>query len=490
MSIEGRGDRTERVYRELRDAVLDGRLRRGERLPATRELAASLGVSRSTVSTAYERLTAEGYLVARVGSGTYVAMPASTPSRAPRRSAPSGTAARGAALPAPAWRDLADPLWSEPHPIAYDFSVGSPDPALFPADAWRRSVMAALRGPALRSAHYADPAGPERLRAGIARHLGLARSVAATAADVVVTSGAQQAFDLLGRTLLRPGDTVIVEDPGYPPVRQLFEQLGARVVPVPVDQEGLRVDLLPPARMVYVTPSHQFPLGGVLPLERRAALLEWAAREDAVVIEDDYDSEYRFGARALDPLQRLDADGRVVYVGTFSKTMLPGLRLGFVVAPPSLVPALRSAKRLTDWHNDVVTQAAMASLLDSGAFASHVRRARRVYEERHALIGREAGRLLAGRLDVVPSAAGLHLALRPADGVPFDSARVAAAAAVAGVAVQALPRFAVTGGWEGLLLGFGAIAAADIPDGVRLLAEAAARAHAGEPAASAGGERE
>ncbi|MGH1523285.1 PLP-dependent aminotransferase family protein [Leifsonia sp. L25] len=471
MSFEGRGDRTERVYRALRDAVLDGRLRRGERLPATRELAASLGVSRSTVSTAYERLTAEGYLVARVGSGTFVALPAATGERPARRPA--------AAQPAPLWRDLADPLWAEPHPIAYDFGVGSPDPTLFPADVWRRSVTAALRGPALRTAHYADPAGPERLRAGIARHLGLARSVEAAAADVVVTSGAQQAFDLLGRTLLSPGDTVAVEDPGYPPVRQLFEQLGARVVPVPVDDHGLRVDLLPPARLVYVTPSHQFPLGGVLPLERRTELLEWAARHDAVVVEDDYDSEYRFGARSLDPLQRLDADGRVVYVGTFSKTMLPGLRLGFVVAPQTLVPALRSAKRLTDWHNDVVTQAAMASLLDSGAFAAHVRRARRVYEERHAILGLEAGRLLAGRLAVVPSAAGLHLALRPADGASFDSARVSDAAAVAGIAVQPLPRFAVRDGWEGLLLGFGAIAAGDIPDGVRLLAEVVGRVHAG-----------
>jgi GntR family transcriptional regulator/MocR family aminotransferase len=331
----------------------------------------------------------------------------------------------------------------------------------------------------LRNAHYADPSGLERLRVGIARHLGLARSVTASAEEVVVTSGAQQAFDLLGRTVLRPRDTVAVEDPGYPPVRQLLEQLGVRVVPVPVDEHGLRVDLLPAARMVYVTPSHQFPLGGVLSLERRTALLEWAGRHDAVVIEDDYDSEYRFGARALDPLQRLDREGRVVYIGTFSKTMLPGLRLGFVVAPPSLVAALRSAKRLTDWHNDVVTQTAMASLLDSGAFAAHVRRAGRVYEERHTLIGREAEARLGGRLEAVPSAAGLHLALVPGDGVAFDSERAGEAAAIAGVAVQPLTRFARTPGREGLLLGFGSIAAADIPDGMRLLAEAIGRTHAG-----------
>ncbi|WP_308220458.1 MocR-like pyridoxine biosynthesis transcription factor PdxR [Leifsonia shinshuensis] len=481
----GRGDRAARVYRHLRDAVLDGRLRRGERLPATRELAARLGVSRSTVSTAYERLTAEGYLVARVGSGTFVALPAAVAAAASSGASAGSSGASasrveaGAALPAPGWRDVADPLWSEPRPIAYDFSIGSPDPALFPHDAWRRSVASALRGPALRRAHYSDSAGLERLRAGIARHVGLARSVATTPEDVVVTSGAQQAFDLLGRILVQPGDTVAVEDPGYPPVRQLLERLGARVVPVPVDEHGLRVDLLPAARLVYVTPSHQFPLGGVLSLERRTALLAWARTHDAVVIEDDYDSEFRFGARALDPVQRLDGDGRVVYVGTFSKTMLPGLRLGFIVAPPSLVPALRSAKRLTDWHNDVVTQTAMASLLDSGAFAAHVRRASRVYAERHALIGREAAALLAGRLDVVPSAAGLHLALTPSAGVPFDSVRVAEAAGIAGVAAQPLPRFAVTAGREGLLLGFGAIAAEDIPDGMRLLAETVGRIHPG-----------
>ncbi|MGN7800682.1 MocR-like pyridoxine biosynthesis transcription factor PdxR [Leifsonia sp. 22587] len=473
VAIEGRGDRAERIYRQLRDAVLDGRLRRGERLPATRELAASLRVSRATVSTAYERLTAEGYLDARVGAGTFVAY---TPAERPAQ--PSGRR-RGAVRPAPAWRAVDDPLWIAPRPVAYDFRIGSPDPALFPVDAWRSAMTAELRGPAVRTASYDDPAGVERLRVGIARHLGVARSVEAGPGDVVVTNGAQQAFDLLARVLLRPGDTVAVEDPGYPPVRQVFEMAGARVVPVPVDEDGLRVDLLPPARLVYVTPSHQFPLGGILPLERRVALLEWAARNDAVVIEDDYDSEYRFGARPLDPLQRLDAEGRVVYVGTFSKTMLPALRLGFVVAPPAVLAALRHAKRLADWHGDTVTQRAMARLLDSGAFARHVRAATRVYEERHTLLRRAAEQLDPG-LVPVPSAAGLHLALlqRGAE-APFDVLRVAERAAVAGVAVQPVSRFRTGAGPDGLLLGFGSIPAAQIPDGLRTLSEAIAREEAG-----------
>jgi GntR family transcriptional regulator/MocR family aminotransferase len=274
---------------------------------------------------------------------------------------------------------------------------------------------------------------------------------------------------------------VAVEDPGYPPVRQLFETTGARVVPVPVDEHGLRVDLLPAARLVYVTPSHQFPLGGVLPLERRVALLEWASRHDAVIVEDDYDSEYRFGARPLDPLQRLDAEGRVVYVGTFSKTMLPALRLGFVVAPPAVLGAVRHAKRLSDWHNDVVTQRAMARLLDSGSFARHVRSATRVYEERHVVLERAAAELLPG-LELVPSAAGLHLALlEPADrpSPAFDGTGVAERAAVAGVAVQPVSRFRVGAGPDGVLLGFGGIPAVQIPDGLRTLAQAIGREEAG-----------
>jgi GntR family transcriptional regulator/MocR family aminotransferase len=474
VAIGGRGDRADRIYRQLRDAVLDGRLRPGERLPATRALAAQLQVSRSTVSTAYERLTAEGYLTGRVGAGTFVAY-AGAPHPLVRSRRPAA-----AVRPAPAWRDLDDPLWTEPRPIAYDFSVGSPDPALFPLETWRRYVTAELRGGFRRSGLYGDPSGVERLREGIARHLGLARSVEADPGDVVVTSGAQQAFDLLARVLLRPGDTVAVEDPGYPPVRQLFEMSGARVVPVPVDEYGLRADLLPPARLVYVTPSHQFPLGGVLPLERRVALLEWAARNDAVVIEDDYDSEYRFGARPLDPLQRLDGEGRVVYVGTFSKTILPGLRLGFLIAPPGLLPALRHAKRLTDWHNDVVTQRAMARFLDSGGFARHVRAATRDYEERHTVLVEAAERMLPG-LALVPSAAGLHLALLAREGSGgFDGARVEERAAGAGVAVQPISRFRLGAGPDGLLLGFGGIAADQLPDALRILAQAVDRERASQ----------
>jgi len=472
VQIEGRGDRADRIYRQVRDAIRSGRLRHGERMPASRDLAEQLSVSRTTVTVAYERLTAEGYLAARVGSGTFVAAPAK-PRRSPARR--SETAAR----PASRWRNLDDPLWREPLPIAYDFSIGSPDASLFPLETWRRLVAGELRGGIRRSAHYQDPAGLHRLREAVARHIGVARSVDAVADDVVVTSGAQQAFDLIGRVLLEPGDVVAVEDPGYPPVRQLMESLGARVVPVPVDDRGLRVDALPDdARLVYVTPSHQFPTGAVMSLDRRAALLEWASAHDAVIVEDDYDSEYRFADRPLDPLQSLDDQGRVIYVGTFSKTMLPTLRLGFLVAPPSLIPALTSAKRLTDWHNDSVTQGAMARFVDSGGFARHVRQATKAYASRQAAIIAEVDSLLGDTLRVVPSVAGLHLCLVPIDGGDgaFAASRIVADAAASGVAVQDLARFAAGPvAREGLLLGFGAIAPADVPDGLRLLARAIAR---------------
>ncbi|GAA1442677.1 MocR-like pyridoxine biosynthesis transcription factor PdxR [Leifsonia poae] len=489
VQIESRGDRADRIYRQLRDAIRDGRLRRGERLPASRDLASQLAVSRTTVTVAYERLTAEGYLASKVGSGTYVAATGAPSTVASRRAAGRGDsphAGRHAgALPRRHWRHIDDPLWTEPLPIAYDFSVGTPDPALFPIEQWRRLVAGELRGGILRSAHYADPAGLKRLREALARHLGVARSVDAAADDVLITSGAQQAFDLIARILVDPGDLVAVEDPGYPPVRQLFETLGARVVPVPVDEHGIRVDSLPPrARLVYTTPSHQFPTGAVLSLERRTALLSWASANDAVIIEDDYDSEYRFGDRPLDPLQSLDGEGRVVYVGTFSKTMLPALRLGFLIAPASLMPALRSAKRLTDWHNDYLTQAAMARFIDSGGFARHVRQATKAYGARQRSIAAHVESLLGESMRVVPSVAGLHLCVVPADAsIPFDAARVVADAAASGVAVQALSRFTLGhGAPDGLLLGFGSIAEADVPDGLRLLSRAIARSAHPQPA--------
>lgn len=464
VSLDGRGDLTARLYRQLLDAILDGRLRPGERLPPTRELARRLEVSRSTVSTAYERLTAEGFLTGRVGDGTFVG---ATLGGARPRTAPAGRGVR----PREQWRNLPEPI-AEPDPPAYDFRVGVPDARMFPLETWRRILARTLRASTVRTANYGDPAGHAGLRAAIARHTGVARSVRAAAGDVLVTQGAQQALDLIARVLVGPGTSVAVEEPGYPPARLLFRSHGARVTGVPVDEEGIVVEAIPrSARLVYVTPSHQFPLGTPMSLERRAALLAWAERQGAVVVEDDYDSEFRFGDRPLEPLQSLDRSGHVVYVGSFSKTLLPMLRLGFLVAPVSLQPALREAKRLTDWHGDVTSQAALARFIEEGLLARHVRRAAREYGVRRELVGAALRRDFADRFAPVPSAAGLHVCALLRPGAATDVGRAVERARAAGVAVENLAAYAgERPARQGLVIGYGAICAGRIEEGLGRLA--------------------
>nr|WP_281360951.1 PLP-dependent aminotransferase family protein [Schumannella luteola] len=319
---------------------------------------------------------------------------------------------------------------------------------------------------------YGDPTGLPELRAAIARHVRLSRAVAADPDDVHVTLGAQHGLGLVARALLRPGDAVAVEEPGYPPVRAIFASLGVRVEHVPVDAEGLRVDLLPPrARLVYATPSHQFPLGMPMSTPRRLALLDWAERHGAAVVEDDYDSEFRYGTRPLDSLHSLDRAGRVIHLATFSKSLAPGLRLGFVVAPPGLRDALRFLQRTERMSADPVPQAALAELLDTGVFAARTRRSRRIYAERHRVLTAELVERMPNALHVIPSHAGLHLTAYLDAASPRSAPRLAELAAAAGIRVTALdPFYAGAPTANGLLLGFGRIPAADIPAGVASLA--------------------
>jgi GntR family transcriptional regulator/MocR family aminotransferase len=424
------------------------------------------------VTAAYERLIAEGFLTGRVGAGTFVRPVPTAPGGAP-------TAPRQGVRPRAIWRQLAAEPAPDASPAAYDFRVGVPDPDLFPLATWRRLVAAELRATTLRRPPYTESGGLPALRAAIARHLALSRSVRAGADDVVVTQGAQQAIDLLGRVLVEPGDRVAVEDPGYLPARQALRALGARLTGVPVDGEGIDVTALPDdARLVYVTPSHQFPLGVAMSPARRHALLDWAGRHGAVIVEDDYDSEFRYGARPLDPLQSLDTAGRVVYVGSFAKTMAPMLRLGFLVAPASLIPALHAARRVADWYGDPVVAGAMARFIDEGLLARHVRRAQRTYAARREALLTALDRRFGDRLAVVPSAAGLHVAARLTDrplgaGRHHDLGPQLAAAGRAGVAVDPLDRFCTKQNLQhGLALGFGTVPADRIDAGIRLLADA------------------
>jgi GntR family transcriptional regulator / MocR family aminotransferase len=448
------------IHRQLRDAVLDGRLRRDEALPSSRDLAEQLKVSRNTVTTAYERLIAEGYLVARPGAGTFVN--ARAPGEPVMPQPPSGPL-----LPRPVWSLMPVPP-DFGHAPEFDFRVGAPDARLFPYAAWRRLMTRQLRPSVVGTGMPVEPAGHLGLRTLIGRHLRTARTIETLPQDVLVTAGVQQAVDLIGRVLLEPGATAAVEEPGYAPPKLAWEAHGARVVGVPVDDQGLIVDALPPdARLVYVTPTHQYPTGVVLSQRRRVELLAWARRHDAAIVEDDYDSEFRYTEQPLEPLHSLDRSGRVLYVGSFSKVLLPTLRLGFLIHPPSLRHALHAAKFLTDWHTSLPLQAAMADFVEQGMFARHLRRVRRVYRQRHHRLATALAGPLSAHLTVVPSATGLHLSamVRGAAAVEaLDRARAA------GIGVASFPEVAAAApDPPGVVFGYGMIDERRIDEGLERL---------------------
>ena len=459
---------TRQLYDQLRDAIVDGRLAPGARLLPTRLVAADLGVSRSTVTEVYGRLAAEGYVEGRAGGGSVVAAAIAAPPDA--RPAAALTPTARAAATRRYGDDPADRA-------AFDLRAGRVDPALFPAGPWRRCVLAGLR----RSpAQYGDPAGEPDLRAALARWVVRSRGVATTPERIVVTSGAGHAVDLVARVLLEPGDVAAVEEPGYPPVAELLAAQGVEVVGVPVDEQGLVVDAIPArARLVHVTPSHQYPLGVVMSRGRRGELLRWASRHDVAVVEDDYDSEFRHTARPLEPLHRLDRDGRVVYVGTFSKSLGPGIRVGFLVAPPSLVPAIVAARQAVDWCPPAVTQAAMTAFIEDGHLGRHLRRARTAYRDRYQAVRRALAELLPPGYRPVPAQAGLHVAVLGPGTPPEDELHPRAAAH--DLRLSSLRR-TYRGGdpAPGFLVGFGALPTRLVPAAIRSLA-ATLEGRAGPP---------
>jgi GntR family transcriptional regulator/MocR family aminotransferase len=328
-----------------------------------------------------------------------------------------------------------------------------------------------LRPDVAGKAIYGDSGGHAGLREAIARHIAVSRGVQAAADDVVITNGTQQALDVIARVMLAPGDTIAVEDPGYVPPQMLFRSLGLAIEKVPVDRNGLVVERLSGvARLVYVTPSHQYPLGLSMSLQRRLALLAWAEEHNAAVIEDDYDSEFRFGGRPIEPLQTLDRSGRVIYVGSFSKTLLPTLRLGFIVAPPSLRDAMQRAKYVTDWHTSLPLQAALARFIETGDFARHLRKMRAIYEKRHDLIRSLLARDFSEQLEAIPAAAGLHLTTLARSGFADQLPAVLRRASGRGVEVHELSRIALSDvAGPGVMLGYGAIATDRIEEGLALL---------------------
>jgi len=428
-------------------------------LPPTRALAAALGVARNTVLAAYELLLSEGYLAARQGAGTYVAR---VLSRAPTRAAAALDAAHDRRLNA-FWREAATFIGSASeslpsNPPRFSFQLGLPDRTHFPFEIWRRLSARALRAFSRSPATDLEPQGRLGLREAISQHVSLARAVACQGDDIVVTTGAQQAFNLLARILVTAGrTTVALEEPGYPLLRTAFQAAGAKIVPVRVDEEGLAVERLPKTtRVICVTPSHQYPLGTVMSLRRRVALLEFARARGAVVIEDDYDGEFRFGGHPVDALQTLDRTGCVFYVGTFSKCLFPAIRLGFVVAPAWARRSLVAAKLFTDFHSPAHSQDTLSAFIAEGYLASHVRKMRRIYDERRQLLFSGLQERFADLLQPIPFPAGLHLTALAKSAADEDW--VVKQASRHGIGIHALrPFYAGRSAKPGIVFGYGAI---------------------------------
>jgi GntR family transcriptional regulator/MocR family aminotransferase len=457
ITIEGRKDLAVQLYRQLSDAIRSGRLADGQQLPPSRLLAEQLGVSRKTVSEAYSRLTLDKLLEGRVGAGSYVR----APSELRTRQDASPTLASAEIVRK--WDQLSTPFRQPPETRSrYDFIGGRATPSHFPMDEWRRCVMHALRQDETIRGRYSQAAGLPALREAIARHVSFSRGVRCGATDIVVTNGAQQALDLLGRVLLEPGSVVAMEDPGYPIARQLFASQGARIAGVPVDAEGIIVDLIPAdARLIYVTPAHQFPLGMPMSVARRQALLARAAQIGAIVIEDDYDSEFRYEGRPTDSLQSMDTQGLVAFVGTFSKVLLPELRLGYVVLPPALLNAVLNARHLQDWHSNTLNQHALAKFIEDGYLQKHIRRCHDIYSSRRArLLGLFADEL-APWFAVVPATAGYHLSALAVAEIDLDMLIRLAHRAEVGLHSLAI-FYAEVPPRAGLFMGYGAIDTMDI----------------------------
>jgi GntR family transcriptional regulator/MocR family aminotransferase len=455
------------LHQQLRSAILDRRLQPGLRLPATRTLADAYGVSRNTAVAAYDLLLSEGYLVTRPRSGAYVAdvLPPSRHAKAPVSPSPSERRLNAF------WRDPPIMLPGVVRPkVRFDFRLGIAEKRLFPFDIWRRLSGRSLRAFADEPSAYSSPRGRAELRDAIAKHISFARAVACSADDVFVTGGSQQAFDLLARILVTPGRTVVaIENPGYLAIRAAFTAAGARIAAVPVDNEGMIVDGLPAdANVICVAPSHQFPLGSAMSMRRRAALLQFATARRAVIIEDDYDAEFRFSGRPLDALQTLDRHESVFYVGTFSKSLFPGIRLGFVVAPPWPRRALVAAKHLSDVHCSVLDQDTLAAFIAEGHMVRHVRKMRAIYARRLELLLTHLHRDFGRWLEPIPSVAGLHVAAFTKTSV--DSDRIVQRAREREVGVYSLRPYYFEGpSRSGLVFGYGAIDEREIVEGLSRL---------------------
>jgi GntR family transcriptional regulator/MocR family aminotransferase len=473
--------RHRQLYQALRDAVLAGRLPPGTRLPSTRALAGELGCARNTVVSAFEQLFAEGYLEGKVGSGTYVsrqlpeslltAEPASVSGPPPAAAAPPRRLSRRG--------DRLAGLGLPRHARPRAFNPGEPELAQFPFDTWAKLLQRSWRAPGRERLMHNPAGGDPALRRALAQHLNQVRGLTCAPEQVLVTNGAQQGLDLVARLLCDPGDRVWMEEPGYPGLRGALAAAGAQAVPVPLDEAGLSVAagrrLAPDARLAVVAPSHAYPLGTVMSLSRRLELIDWAAETGAWIVEDDYDSEFRYTGRPLAALAGLDRQQRTIYLGTFSKVLFPSLRVGYLVVPPDLAEPMARARRGLDDHPGSTVQPALAAFIEEGHFAQHLRRMRRLYAARQEALLAAGRRYLDGLLDLGPDAAGMHLVAGLGEQLARRAGDTACAerARAHGVAAPALSAYYQgPPARAGLLLGYAAVPEPEIDRAAQRLAQA------------------
>ena len=466
LDLDGQGARYAQLIRALKGAILDGRFVAGARLPASRSLSRELDMSRNTVLAAYEQLQAEGFLLGRVGSGSYVAnVGHAVPQKRASSTliAPLSTFARralantdGRRIPGHQHGDL-----------RYNLQYGLPLANPMLASVWRREVSRAAEH---MDVDYPDAQGLAALREQICDYLARRRGVPAAPEDVLVVSGTQQAFALAARVLLETGDTVVLEDPHYRGARQAFAAHGAHARGCRVDADGLVPAALPAtARLAVVTPSHQFPTGALLPLARRIELLDWATQQRAWLIEDDYDGEFRYGGRPLAALKSLDRDGRVIYIGSFSKALFPALRLGYMVLPSALRDAFVASKWLEDRGCNALEQAALANFMADGGFERHLRRAAVTLRARRSAMLNGLKRHAAGAVEVVDSNAGMHLTAWLPHANHGDCERLVAHARTRGLGLYTVAPYCLkTPPRPGLVFGYAALPPADIDAAMRL----------------------
>lgn len=468
------------IFEQVRGMILEGRLRPGEPVPATRTLSEQLGIARNTIALAYERLAAEGYIETRRSVGTFISMqiPEGALYTATHRPTPPDRNAKRAKIERPSPNVRSQALVN-PHRrrLVADFWVGRPDPDSFPRKTWARLINQRLLGAGSALTEYRDPSGLLELRQAIADRVRPTRNIATSPDEIIIVGGCQDGLNLVSRMMLTPGSTAVVESPCYQGAAFLFESFGAKIAPVPVDDRGLDCGRLPNVEkaIAYVTPSHQYPLGVTLALERRLELLAWAAQTNSYILEDDYDSDFRFHGAPIAALKGLDRMGRVIYLGTFSKCLGAGLRLGYVIFPPELIERARHTKTLMNNGQPWLEQATLADFMESGGYERHVRRIRKLYySRRNALLAALEKHFGGG--EIIGDEAGMHLAWRLPRHLP-PASTVEKLALEAGVGVYTLASGAAvnfdTSGESGryLVLGFSSLTEREISSGIARLAD-------------------